>query len=291
MPEKKRPGRPVDRVRRNNSSGMAKPGSGKLAFACVNGRTVVRRAFATSPLRLLMPRNHGDAAWVFTSTFGGGLVGGDRTHLEVDVGASAKAVLLTQASTKVYRSPRNARQELRARVGQAGLLAVLPDPVSCFASSQFTQRQVYELAADANLVVVDGLTAGRWAAGERWKGGRFLSRIAIRRDTRPLLDEALLLDPADGEIAERMGRFNVLAMAVLTGPALAAASERMLKTVSASALRLRAEPIFSASALPDHGGALLRVAAVSVEEAGLVLRRFLDFLSGLLGEDPWARKW
>ena len=40
-----------------------------------------------------------------------------------------------------------------------------------------------------------------------------------------------------------------------------------------------------------EGGALLRVAGFESEEVTRVLREQLGFLAGLLGDDPWARKW
>ena len=59
----------------------ARPGTGFLDVARVERRSVVRRAFATSPLRLLTPKNHGSAAWVYASSYGGGLLGGDQADV------------------------------------------------------------------------------------------------------------------------------------------------------------------------------------------------------------------
>lgn len=284
-------GMPVNAIELQRPSSAAHPGTGALGFERRGARTVVSRAYATSPLRLLMPRNRGDAAWVYTSSFGGGLVGGDRCRLVAAVGPGAKAVLSTQASTKVYRSARPAAQEVDASVAEGGLLAMLPDPVACFAGADFSQEQRYDLAPGANLVVADGLTSGRWAAGERWQFARVLNRIEIRREGRAILRESLLLDPADGPLAERMGRFNALLLAVVCGPALAPAAARLLEDVSAQGLRTRPDVLAAASPLPDGDGVLLRLAAVSVEEGMRRLRALLAFLVPMLADDPWARKW
>ena len=48
--------------------------------------------------------------------------------------------------------------------------------------------------------------------------------------------------------------------------------------------------MMSASPLRD-GGALLRMAGVSVEQVAHAFRSHLAFLSPLLGDDPWSRKW
>ena len=50
------------------------PGHGTLELQKVAGRTVVTRSQASSPLKLLTPRRRHPAAWVYTSTFGGGMV-------------------------------------------------------------------------------------------------------------------------------------------------------------------------------------------------------------------------
>ena len=117
------------------------PGTGLLDVVRVDRRSVVRRAYATSPLRLLTPKNHGTAAWVYTSSYGGGLVGGDDLRLTVKVGREASVFLSSQASTKVYRSQARASLRLDAEVAAGGQLIVWPDPVVCFAGSTYRQEQ------------------------------------------------------------------------------------------------------------------------------------------------------
>ena len=116
---------------------VANPGEGAITFELSGGRTAVTRAVARSPLRLLTPRPPGPAAWAFTSSFGGGIVDGDVLRIDVSVGEGASALVTTQASTKVYRSPKGARQVLSATVAEGALLALLPDPVACFGGANF----------------------------------------------------------------------------------------------------------------------------------------------------------
>ena len=93
-----------------------KAGSGRLHFEQVSGKTAIVESFAASPLKFVNPSNHGTASWVVCSTYGGGLLGGDSIDLEIDVGKNTQAVLMTQASTKVYRSGEFARQSIDCRV-------------------------------------------------------------------------------------------------------------------------------------------------------------------------------
>jgi urease accessory protein len=246
--------------------------------------------FATSPAKLIATRARGTTCWVYAATLGGGLVGGDEIRLTVDVMTGARALVTTQASTKVYRSLRPATQSVTGTVNEHALLAIVPDPIVCFADADFTQAQQYHLHARASLVVVDWMTSGRHASGERWAFSRYASRLDIRRDAQPVLADALVLERDLDSIAERMGRFDVILTAVLTGPLVSTAVDEILVRTSRSPIVARADLVVSASRLRD-GGALLRMAGVSVERLTCALREHLAFLSPLVGDDPWSRKW
>lgn len=269
---------------------LSSAGTGRLAFALTDGRTQVRQSYATSPLKLLNPRNHGSAAWVFSSTYGGGLVGGDAVNLQVTLERGARAYLSTQASTKVFRSSVGASQTLHASVGEDALLVVAPDPVVCFAASTYCQEQHFALDRGAGLVAIDWLSSGRLASGERWAFESYRSRMTIGRSGRRLFYDSLRLATEDGPIADRMDRFNVLLVAAIIGPPVAACAANVLKSVRQLPIQRRSNLLISAAPL-DHDGVLLRMAGVSVEDVGTTLRHYLSFLGPLLGDDPWARKW
>jgi urease accessory protein len=87
-----------------------------LEVRSVAGRSAAISAWAVNPLKWLVPRSRGPSVWAYLCSFGGGLVAGDETELRVRLGEEARCYFGTQASTKVYRSPkgRKAVQELTA---------------------------------------------------------------------------------------------------------------------------------------------------------------------------------
>ena len=268
------------------------PGAGRARIGVIRSgtRSVVNRAYATSPLRVLTPANHGHAAWIYTSSFGGGLVDGDRIAMDIDVGRGAAAFISTQASTKIYRSPGGTSAETHARVAAGGLLVVAPDPVVCFSGARYRQTQTFDLADRAALVLVDWVSSGRHAAGERWAFDEYHGQITVRLDGRLLVHDALALRAADGNLRQRLGRFNVLAVTVLAGTTLAAAASSLIAIVSASPVLKKPDQLVAATALGDRG-CVVRFAGTSVERVGRTIREFLGFLPALLGDDPWIRKW
>jgi urease accessory protein len=163
--------------------------------------------------------------------------------------------------------------------------------VQAFANSTYTQRQEFQLGSGAGLVLVDWFTAGRTARGERWGFRLFDSRneVFINR-CRVFLDSvALDSSEADLKTAHRMARFNCMATLLLVGTPLLVAREALLKNIAELPVEKKSSLVCSAS--PVREGALLRIAGEDVEQTGHELHRQLAFVSGILGDDPWARKW
>ncbi len=259
----------------------------ELEIELVRGTSVVTRNVARTPLKLLTPQNHGHSAWVFSSSYGGGFVGKDDIRLRARVGEGASLFLSSQASSKVYRET-DASFELDATVESAGVLVSWPDPIVCFRGARLSQAQRFVLAETASAVVVDILTSGRMARGERWEFDSLRSRIAIDRGGIPILREALELSSRHGELGPRMEDVDAVATVVLSGPrcaSLSAGIEAALREVA-----IAKECVFSTSRSQD--AFLLRAVATDARLLTLRLRDLLGpAVAGLLGDDPLARKW
>jgi urease accessory protein len=266
-------------------------GAGRLEVAQVEGSSAVVGCAATSPLQLLSPRPRGPAVWVVAASHGGGLVAGDAIELEVSIGPRATACLGTQAETKVYRAgdAGGATQRLAAAVGAGGLLALLPDPVSPFAGSSYQQVQRFELAPDASLVVLDAITAGRAARGERWAFDGYHSRNEVRVAGVPLLADGVRLVAGEGPpLPRRLAGLELLATVILLGPRVAGAARAILQATAELPAAGGAPVLRAASPLGD--GLFLRLGARSVEAGMAAIRSHLSFLAAPLDGDPLLRR-
>ncbi|MFO1487159.1 MAG: urease accessory protein UreD [Verrucomicrobiota bacterium] len=268
---------------------LFRSGNASLTVELVFGQSTATSSYAVSPMKLLTPVARGQSVWSYTSSFGGGLVAGDKTRLEVSVNSGARCFLGTQSSTKVYRNPAALPCEhvTHATVAEDAMLVFAPEPVQAFADSHYTQRQEFHLAPSAGLVLLDWFSSGRAARGERWAFKHFESRNDIFVGGERALVDPILLN--SDELAERMGRFNCLATLLLLGPPLKTAGDSLLQLVAARAVEKRAE--LNVSVSPVRGGVLFRVAGAQVEAVRRELSGHLAFLHDILGDDPWARKW
>ena len=281
-------------------------GHARLQCERIAGKSAVTSAFATSPLKLLTPRSRGESIWAYLSSFGGGMVAGDETRLDLQAGPGTRCFVGTQASTKIYRNPshRPCSHRVHAEAGEDSLLVLAPDPVQSFADSSFSQRQEIFLHPTAGLVLLDWCCSGRVARGERWAFNSYASRIEVfateapvrpttpgLRLARRLFLDSLLLSPTDGPLAApmRLGRFNCLALLLLLGPPVAYAAQQLLANLAVRPVERRTPLTVSASALGE--GALLRIAGERFEDVARELHTHLAFLPSHLGDDPFARKW
>ena len=251
---------------------------GQLAFRRSGMVTAVETAFAESPLRFLTPRNHGTAAWAYTSTLGGGLVDGDRLELELSVGPGARAFVSSQGPTRVFRSARGAASTTVAQVEEGGALMLFPDPTACFGGARYVQSTEVRLAPGSSLALWELLSAGR----ERWGFTRCESSLRVL----PFLDERWLLDPEQGPLPERMGRFGAIGTLLLVGPMFTGIAHGVRERVDAGPAVRGAPLVESASPLRD-GALVVRAAAPSVQQLVSRFRHHLAALPSLLGDDPW----
>lgn len=152
------------------------------------------------PLRVVraFPIDHG-ATLVHLHNLSGGVLGGDRLELDVEVAAGARAQLTSTGATRVYRGREGqpaAEQRTDVRVQADGLLEYLPDPLIPYAGSRYRQTTRIELAAGAGLFWWEALAPGREAHGELFAYDLLHLKLDLLADGRPVALERIKLEPA-----------------------------------------------------------------------------------------------
>ncbi|KIM33855.1 hypothetical protein M408DRAFT_60481 [Serendipita vermifera MAFF 305830] len=290
----------------------------------------------TYPLKLLSPRpttaGENEAAQrvaiLYSLTYGGGLIGGDRVELSLDVKAQAKMVLLTQGSTKIFPSRPSQRlssgtveggnlggvqhtlQRMSARVASSAFLVLLPDPVTPFQGASYSQTQVFRLAAPTDstaggsLLLLDWFTSGRIARGEEWQFDRYRSVNEVWIGEKQVACDVLLLDQRDesgtqvqGQAARRhlqvsLAPYHCYATVIMFGEATYGVSETLRARYDSLTQMQRKSPeslIWSFSPLENGQGSIVRVAATETESVRSWLRDALRGLEAQIGVDTYSK--
>ena len=266
-------------------------GAGALEVSRVAGQSALVSCWSSNPLKILAPRARGESVWAYLSSFGGGIVGGDQVGIQITVNEGARCFLSTQASTKIYRNSaeRACTQTLNASLGPESLFVLAPEVLQPFANGSYSQTQQFQLQAGAGLVLVDWLSAGRVARGERWSFRRFESKNEVFIDGELVFIDSLLLDSSLTQAPLPLGRYNCVALVVVIGPILGDAVESLADSISQLPVERRPSLVQSVSRIPH--GIVLRIAGTTVEEVSRKIQEHLKFVVPLLGDDPWKRKW
>lgn len=221
----------------------AKPGHGTIYLALLPPNTPrIRTASYQYPLKLVSPapsRTDNDPSHlvhtIYLLTYGGGLVADDSIDLQVTLEQSTRLILLTQGSTKLFKSPSRtveSTQRTTVHLAPGAAICYLPDPVQPFAQSCFEQSQVYNVEvrdddpkATGSLCVLDWVSNGRPANGENWSFFKYGSSnefylCPLNGKRRLLLRDNVLLDDSglDGSVAARMEGLAVFGTLMLFGP-------------------------------------------------------------------------
>ena len=176
--------------------------SGRLdiRFSARHGRTVLDRQYHEAPFKVSRARYlaASSLARVIVMHSTAGLFGGDRLEARIYVEAGARALVTSQAATKVHPSGNTpACQSLRIAVETGGELHYYVDPVIPFADSRLWQEIRIELGPGARFYYWDGLMAGRVRRGESWRFAELRSETAVFVDAELAYLDRFELRPSD----------------------------------------------------------------------------------------------
>jgi urease accessory protein len=235
----------------------------------LTGRTLLAGSYQQAPLRVVRAFDLDDgAALVHLHNVSGGLLGGDRLELAVNVGDGAKVQITTTGATRIYRPRAEAEAAWQSNeiiVGKNGLLEYLPDTVIPFAGARFSQRTSIRLADGAGLFWWEILAPGREASGETFEYENVEFRTDLVAGERLVAAERVRLEPKRRGLTSlgRLGAYRTWATFYICrvglGPAEWLEMETELRGIL-EALGRREVALWGISALSVHG-LVLRCAA------------------------------
>jgi urease accessory protein len=261
---------------------VSQKGKGYIQCELVGKSTKITKISHDYPLRLMKPKSHSnDHQAVYLLSYGGGLLSGDVIELQVIVESGCMLSIHSQASTKVYKSLNNkeATQTMNAKVVGTALLAVLPEPVTCFAHSSFVQYQDFYLDASSSLILLDWFTSGRTSRGECWQFDRLHTENRIYIENELVIRDAWGLDQSIGSLDQRMHPFQCVANVVLIGDkvsdAMASARESDKEQIVYKNNNTKVVPLIWSLSNLQHGdktiGVIIRAASLDT----ILMRQFL----------------
>ncbi|MBW4473330.1 MAG: urease accessory protein UreD [Stenomitos rutilans HA7619-LM2] len=164
-------------------------GSLKLIYASREQTTHVAHTQAQAPLKVqrsLYPEGQSVCHSIILHT-AGGIVGGDRLDLDIQLQPQTNALITTASAGKIYRTNgQEARQRTRVEVSAGACLEWFPQETIVFDQALYRQAMHVELAAGATWLGWEITRFGRSARGEQFLQGDWRSHTEIWQEGCPL---------------------------------------------------------------------------------------------------------
>jgi len=215
-----------------NATFAANRATGHIALAVSAHAGVTRRTrvHEDGSLRVRFPNATPEALEAVLVNTGGGMTGGDRFSIEMDVGEAASLTAGTAAAEKIYRSSgADAEMDVRLTLQANARLAWLPQETILFDRARLKRRIDIDLAEGASLIMAEAVVFGRAAMDEATVSGFFTDAWRVRRDGKLIYADTARLDGAiAAKMAERAVTNGGIAIAtVLVAPGGDAALEQV----------------------------------------------------------------
>lgn len=138
----------------------------------------------------------------------GGLLQDDVLEIDVELGAGARAALISPAACRVHSmqaSHAHIRQTFR--VGEEAMFDLWPAPLILQAGARLQQQTRVDLAPSARVLLCELVSPGRVAFGEAFRFDVWRSNLEIRREGELLVYEKFSAQPSQGDLADWQALF------------------------------------------------------------------------------------
>jgi len=199
----------------------------KLERNVENQKTFITQQFCRVPLLIQRPLYLEETlptmAFVYILSPSGGILQGDRYHIDVTLSNNAVAHITTQGATRIYKMESNFGTQIINIVQEEGTyLEYIPDQIIPYANSKFYQVVNLNIHDNATMIYSELLAPGRVASGESFKYDIcYIKTIARNQAGKLRFIDVIKLEPNIENLRQvgMFGTFNVLSTVyIITQP-------------------------------------------------------------------------
>lgn len=171
----------------------------ELVIGNKEGRNYTEKSYFTGIAKLARAL-HLDSEKIpcyYLMQLGGGYVENERFRTYVHLKENARAVVTTQAATKIYKCDNDlpSYQKNEIILEDNSNLEFITDSVILYKDAMFRQETEIRMKDSASLVYTDGITSGWSPDGGKFKYSNVQMKLRLYIDDKPVLLDNLKLDP------------------------------------------------------------------------------------------------
>ena len=180
----------------------------ELEFSKLDNRSFLSHRRHFGPLQVQKPfyPELNGACHVYILHPPGGVVGGARLNISINVNPNSHTLITTPAAGKFYRSAGSfATQQQTLKIAPKGILEWLPSENILFSGAKARIKTKVELSCDSHFLGWEISCLGRPAAGEIFDQGELDQRFEVWQEGSPLRLERLKLKGGDPILKAKWG--------------------------------------------------------------------------------------
>lgn len=171
----------------------------------INNETVITKKTFGGLIKI-SPRMHLDSEKIsayFIVGLGGGYVEGENYIFKIDMKKDSRAIITTQASTKVYKCEKgdNINQETHIKLEDNSVLEYITDNVILYKDADYKQENTIYMDKDSTLIYTDGITSGWSADGLKFQYKKVQLKTNIYLENKLVLLDNLLVNPQEDDVS------------------------------------------------------------------------------------------
>lgn len=192
---------------------MNKSYAGELELVLGNkdGKTILKKSRSKGLSRISPNMKFGNEKikTYFLVGLGGGYVEGEEYKNTIELQEDSRAIITTQASTKVYKclNGKDIKQYTSINIMKNSILEYITDPVILYKDAEYKQFNEIYLDSNSTLIYSDGITSGWSPDGEKFKYSSVMLNTKVYVDNKIVLLDNLLINPKEDDI-EGLGYFE-----------------------------------------------------------------------------------
>ena len=138
----------------------------------------------------------------FLMQLGGGIVEGERYNINVELKENVRAIVTTQAASKVYKCENSYEsfQETTLKLEENSILEYITDPVILYKDAVYRQENNIYMTKSSTLIYTDGITSGWSPDKKRFQYEKAKLKTNIYMDGVPILLDNMLINPREDDI-------------------------------------------------------------------------------------------
>ncbi|MGL4990411.1 MAG: urease accessory protein UreD [Sarcina sp.] len=183
----------------------------ELTIYLKDGRSKTQKAYFTGIAKLAralyLDTDH--VPCYYLMQLGGGYVENEQFRTGVHIKKDARAIVTTQAATKVYKCTNNLPSYQRNEIilEENSVLEFISDNVILFKDAMFKQDTTIKVKSSSTLIYTEGLTSGWSPDGERFQYSHLQMKLRLFVDEKPMMLDNLKLEPKKDDM-EGLGFFE-----------------------------------------------------------------------------------